>query len=108
MGEHLGLVPAPVFFLVVHTELQAARDRQDRAVLDKMIAGLQAKADKQPNDAQSQYQLALAQSFAAELAIEVRDKARGREMDEAGRMPAARAINLDGKTAQYRPMLRRS
>ena len=105
MSVHLALVLAPVLFLVGHTDLQSARDRQDRPALDKMIAGLQAKADKQPNDAQAQYQLALAQSFAAEIAIEVRDKARGREMAEAGMKAAEKAVNLNANTAEYHRIL---
>ena len=84
MSAHFVLILAPALFLIGNADLQSARDRQDGPALDKTIAGLQAKADKQPNDAQAHYQLALAQSMAAEVAIEIRDKARGREMAEAG------------------------
>jgi tetratricopeptide (TPR) repeat protein len=105
MNAHLVLVLAPVLFLVGNTDLQSARDRQDRPALDKIIADLQAKADKQPNNAQAQYQLALAESYAAEIAIEIRDKVRGREMAEAGMKAAEKAVNLNGNTAEYHRML---
>ena len=70
-----------------------------------MIAGLQAKADKQPNDALAQYQLALAQSMGAEVAMEVRDKARSRELAEAGMKAAEKAVSINGNTAEYHRML---
>ena len=105
MSAHLVLVIAPVLFLVGNTDLQSARDRQDRPGLDKMIAGLQAKADKQPNDALAQYQLALAQSMGAEVAMEVRDKARSRELAEAGMKAAEKAVSINGNTAEYHRML---
>ena len=105
MSAHLVLVIAPVLFLVGNADLQSARDRQDRPGLDKMIAGLQAKADKQPTDAQAQYQLALGQSMAAEVAMEVRDKARSREMAEAGMKAAEKAVGINGSTAEYHRML---
>ena len=105
MSAHFVLILAPVLFLVGNPDLQSARDRQDRPTLDKMIAGLQAKADKQPNDAQALYQLALAQSIAAEVAIEIRDKARGREMAEAGMKAAEKAVNLNANAAEYHRLL---
>ncbi len=105
MSVHVVLVLAPVLFLVGNSDLQSARDRQDRPALEKMIAGLQAKADKQPSDAQAHYQLALAESFAAEIAMEIRDKARSREMAEAGMRAAEKAVNLKGSSAEYHRML---
>ena len=105
MSVHFVLVLAPVLFLVGNSDLQSARDRQDRPALEKMIAGLQAKADKQPSDAQAHYQLALAESFAAEIAMEIRDKARSREMAEAGMRAAEKAVNLKGNSAEYHRML---
>ena len=105
MSAHFVLILAPILFLVGNADLQSARDRQDRPALDKMIAGLQAKADKQPNDAPAHYQLALAQSIAAEVAIEIRDKARGREMAEAGMKAAEKAVNLNANTAEYHRIL---
>lgn len=104
------MIPALLLRLVpllfsLGTDLQNARDRQDRAALDKMVAELRTAADKQPNDAKAQYQLALAQSFAAEVAIELRDKAKGREMAEAGIKAAEKAVSLNGNTAEYHRIL---
>ena len=45
-------------------DLQQARDRQDRPVLDKLVADFKAEADRQPNDAAAQYRYALAESYA--------------------------------------------
>jgi tetratricopeptide (TPR) repeat protein len=98
-------VLAPVLLVIGTTDLQTARDRQDRAALDKMVAELRTAADKQPNDAKAQYQLALANSFAAEVAIETRDKAKGRELAEAGIKAAEKAVSLSGNTSEYHRIL---
>lgn len=99
------LVLAPALFVVGTMDLQTARDRQDKAAFEKMISELHASADKQPNDAKAQYRLALAQSFAAEVAIETHDKARGRELAEGGIKAAERAVALDANTAEYHRIL---
>src|SRR6266436_6479974 len=99
------LIAIPVLFFIGTTDLQTARDRQDKAALDKMIAELRTTADKQSNDANAQYRLALAHSFAAEVAIETHDKARGREMAEAGMKAAEKAVSLNGNTSDYHRIL---
>ncbi|MGI8744015.1 MAG: tetratricopeptide repeat protein [Bryobacteraceae bacterium] len=99
------LVLAPVLFVIGTMDLQTARDRQDKAAFDKMIVELHAAAEKRPNDANAQYRLALAQSFAAEIAIETHDKARGRELAEAGMKAAEKAVALNGSTAEYHRLL---
>lgn len=95
----------PLLFTIASTDLQTARDRQDRAALDKMVAELRTAAGKQPNDARTQYQLALAHSLAAEVAIEVRDKAKGRELAEAGIKAAEKAVSLNGNRSEYHRVL---
>src|SRR5438067_5786713 len=105
MTAVLPLILAPVLFLIGTSDLQTARDRQDKAALDKMVAELRTAADKQPNDAKAQYQLALAHSFAAEVAIEMRDKAHGRDLAEAGIKAAEKAVNLNGNTSEYHRIL---
>ena len=57
------------------SELIKARDRQDRSAIEKIAGELRAAAEKDPNDAAGQYRLALAESYSAEVAIEMRDKA---------------------------------
>ena len=65
-------------------DLIQARDKQDRPLLDKLVAEFRAAAEKQPNDAEAQYRYALAQSYAAEVAVEVHDKAQGKAHAETG------------------------
>ena len=57
------------------SDLLKARDHQDRAALEKIAEESRVSADKQPNDAAAQYRLALAESYAAEVSIELHDKA---------------------------------
>ena len=87
------------------SELEAARDRQDRPALEKMIADLSAAAAKQANDAPAQYRLALAQSYLAEVAIEVKDKAQAKTLAEAGIKAAGRAVALKPQEAEYHRIL---
>ena len=87
------------------SELEAARDRQDRPALEKMIADLSAAAAKQVNDAAAQYRLALAQSYLAEVAIEVKDKAQAKSLAEAGIKTAGRAVALKPQEAEYHRIL---
>ncbi len=82
-------------------DLQQARDRQDRAALDRMAAEFHAAADKQPNDAAAQYRLALAESYAAEVAIELKDKAQAKTHAEAGIQAAEKATALKPDSAEY-------
>jgi tetratricopeptide (TPR) repeat protein len=86
-------------------DLDAARDRQDRPALEKMITELSTAAGKQPNDAAAQYRLALAQSYLAEVAIEVRDKAQAKTTAEAGIKVAEQAVALKPKEAEYHRIL---
>jgi tetratricopeptide (TPR) repeat protein len=105
MTAALPLILAPILLVIGTTDLQTARDRQDKAALDKMVADLRTAAEKQPNDAKAQYQLALAHSFAAEVAIELRDKAHGRDMAEAGMKAAEKAVSLNANTSEYHRIL---
>ena len=82
-----------------------ARDRQDRAALEKIVSDLRSAADRQPKDAAAQYRLALAQSYAAEVAIEVRDKAATKNLAQAGIDAAERAVSLKPDSAEYQRIL---
>jgi tetratricopeptide (TPR) repeat protein len=81
----------------VHSDLRAARDKQDLAALDQMIASDQKTAQS----ADGQYQLALAQSYAAEVAMEMRDKRKSEKYAEAGIEAAQKAVALNGNNAEY-------
>ncbi len=86
-------------------DLANARDRQDRAKLDQIVTEYRAAAEKQQNDPNSQYRLALAQSYAAEVAIEARDKPKGRELAEAGIRSAEKAVALNGNSSEFHRIL---
>lgn len=82
-------------------DLDKLRDRQDRAGLDERAAALQAIAEKAPNDAAGWYKAAIAYSYVAEVAMEVRDKNGAQRAAEVGANDAEKAIALNGKNADY-------
>lgn len=86
-------------------DLEKARDAQDRAALDRAVKELAAAAEKQPNDAATQYRLAQAGSYAAEVAIEQRDKNAARGAAEAGIRAAEKAVSLKPDSAEYHRLL---
>jgi tetratricopeptide (TPR) repeat protein len=101
-----------VFLLAIGTaagsgnpDLLNARDRQDRAALEKIVADSRAAAEKQQNDATAQYNLAVAESFAAEVAIEQHDKAKGREFAESGMKAAEKAVSLNANSSENNRIL---
>jgi tetratricopeptide (TPR) repeat protein len=81
--------------------LESARDRQDRPALEKQAAELAAAAQKTPRDAQAQYRAALAFSYLAEVALQLRDKSQAERAAESGIQAAERAVALDGRNAEY-------
>jgi tetratricopeptide (TPR) repeat protein len=87
------------------TDLEKARDAQDRGALDRIATQLSATAQKQPNDAASQYRLAVADSYVAEVAIEVRDKNQAHAAAEAGIKAAEKAVALKPDSAEYQRIL---
>ena len=82
-------------------DLENARDAQDRAALDRMAAQFSAAAQKQPNDAAADYKAAVAYSYVAEVAIEVRDKGQAHSAAEAGIKAAEHAVSLKPDNAEY-------
>jgi tetratricopeptide (TPR) repeat protein len=87
------------------SELLNARDHQDRAALEKLAAEWRATADKQPNDAAAQYRLALAESYSAEVAIELHDKAAARSAAQTGMDAANKAVGIKPDSAEYQRIL---
>ena len=86
-------------------DLEKARDGQDRAALDQLTIQFSSAAQKQPNDANAQYRLALAQSYLAEVAIEVRDKNQAHTAAEAGIKAAEHAVALKPDNSEYHRIL---
>jgi tetratricopeptide (TPR) repeat protein len=81
--------------------LDVARDQQDRAALQKMVNDAADAAAKAPNDAEAQYRMALASSYLAEVALEVKDKKQAEEAAERGVKAAERAVALKPEEARY-------
>ncbi len=101
-----------VFFLICaagvadeNSDLIKARDRQDRAALEKILNDRRMAADKQPKDAAAQYRLALAASYSAEVAIEVRDKGATKTLAQTGIDAAERAVSLQPDSAEHQRIL---
>lgn len=98
----LGLLAAVT---IIAADLEKARDQQDRAALDRMVTEFSTAAQQQPNNAQAQYQLALAESYAAEVATELRDRNQAKSAAEAGVRAAERAVALKPDKAEYHRIL---
>lgn len=86
--------PPPAF-------LQAPRDRQDRAELQRIVDESAAAAAKAPQDADTQYRMALASSYLAEVALEVGDKKLAQQAAERGVKAAEQAVSLKPQEAEY-------
>ena len=88
------------FFVQGATPLEAARDRQDRPALEKVVRETEAAAAKASNDAEAQYRCALAASYLAEVDQELRDKKAARQAAEVGIKAAERAVVLKPDDAE--------
>ncbi len=86
-------------------DLEDARDRQDRPALEQRTGALSAEAQKNPKDAATQYRLALAQSYLAEVALEEGDRRKARDAAEVGIRAAQQAVALQAKNAEYHRIL---
>lgn len=86
-------------------ELLQARDRQDRAALERLIAELGQAAQRLTSDARVHYELALAQSYLAEVLLEQQLRAEARVAAENGIRAAERAVALKPDNAEYHRVL---
>jgi tetratricopeptide (TPR) repeat protein len=87
--------------LVSAGELEKARDAQDRTTLDRLASQSLAEAQSKPNDPVAQYKAAMANSYLAEISIELRDKNQAHSAAEAGIRSAERALSLKSDSAEY-------
>lgn len=94
-----------LFATSVPKDMEQARDRQDRTGLERIVATCTAAANNQPNDAQSQYMVALSNSYLAEVATELKDKNAARAAAESGIKSAEKALALKGDVAEYHRVL---
>lgn len=83
------------------TALIKARDLQDLKSLDAIISQSKQTAAANQKSAEAQYKLALAYSYAAEVALELKDKKRSEGYAEAGIDPIRDALVLNGGNAEY-------
>ncbi len=86
-------------------DLTAARDRQDVAALDAIIKQYQQALQQNPNSGEALYKLGLANSYAAEVAMELHDKKKSEAFAEAGLDPAKKAVDRNGNNAEYHRLL---
>ncbi len=86
------------------TDLDRALDRQDIPALESMISQYQ-RAAQAAQSAEANYRIALADSYAAEIAMELRDKKRAETFAEAGIGPAKKAISEKPQNAEYHRIL---
>lgn len=97
----LGVVAAAVAATNIDNNLIKARDHQDLKSLDAIIAKYKQTAGANPKSAEAQYQLALAYSYAAEVALESKDRKGSEKYAEAGVDPIRSAISINGANAEY-------
>src|SRR5208282_1881113 len=88
-----------------NSDLEKARDAQDRPALDRFAAQFATVAQSKANDPAAQYKFALAESYVAEVAIEVRDKNAAHSAAESGIDAAKKAVALKGDSAEYHRLL---
>jgi tetratricopeptide (TPR) repeat protein len=82
------------------SDLERARNAQDRAALDKLASALAGTAKSNPKDAEVQFRAALAYSYQAEVAIEVKDKVGAKNAADNGIPFAEKAIELQPRNAE--------
>ena len=82
-------------------ELANARDHQDLNALDQIIK----QEQKNATTAEAQYRLALAYSYAAEVAMELHDKRKSEELAEAGLDFARKASAANLTNAEYHRLI---
>lgn len=87
--------------LLAADDLDRLRDRQDRPGLEARATALQQAAEKTPGDPAGWYRAAIAYSYVAEVAMEVRDKPASQRAAETGVTDIDKAIELNPKNADY-------
>lgn len=73
--------------------------------MERIIADYQRAAHANSKAGDAQYRLALAYSYAAEVAMEVGDKRKAEAFAEAGMEPASKAVSADASNAEYHRLL---
>ena len=89
------------FLAAPPASLRLARDQQERAALQKLVEEAGAAAAKASNDAEAQYQMAMASSYLAEVALEQGDKKLAQQAAERGVKAAEQSVSLKPQVAEY-------
>jgi len=90
---------------VLPPDLKQARDRQDRAALDRLAADAAAAAQGRREDPAAQYRAALAELVRAEVYMELRDRNGARAAAENGIRAAEKAVALKPSNGEYHRVL---
>ena len=98
----LVLAMAAFFAAAAPSALDTARDRQDRAALEKMLDDSSAAAAKAPGNAEAQHRAALAASYLAAVNLELRERKPAQQAAERGIKAAERAVALKPDAENYR------
>ena len=101
MRNLLFLILASASLCAAADDVQKFRDRQDRPALEKSAAALKSEAEAAPGDASKWYRAAIAYSYVAEVAYELRDKGASQRAAEEGVRYAEKAISINGGIADY-------
>jgi tetratricopeptide (TPR) repeat protein len=88
-----------------NSELVLARDHQDLAALNRLIPTYQQAVNANPKCNDCLYKLALANSYAAEVSMELRDKRKSESFAVAGLEAAQKATTAAGSNAEYHRLL---
>ena len=91
--------------IAASSDLEKARDLEDRPALERMSAELSAAAQKATDNADAQYRAALGSSYLAEVLLELRDKAAAEHAARAGIPAAERAVALKPDSSEYHRIL---
>lgn len=85
--------------------IELARDRQDKAALERFASEAATNAAKNSSDAAAIYRQALAQSYLAEVATELKDNRAAEAAAQSGIGAAMRAVELKPGVAEYHRVL---
>ena len=86
-------------------DLERARDKQDQAALARYAAEINQSLPVKQGNPDANYKLALAYSYAAEVAMEGKDKAKAKDLAVAGIDAATKAVKARGGNAEYHRLL---
>jgi tetratricopeptide (TPR) repeat protein len=101
----ISLAGSLLFGALPPSELTSARDHQDLATLTRLITQYQQESNANAHCNDCLYKLALANSFAAEVAMELRDKRKSEAFAEAGMDSAQKLTSSSGSNAEYHRLL---